>query len=803
MLKNYLKIAFRQLWKHKLFSALNVFGLAASMSICLLLFLILSDQYGYDTFHEKGDRIYRVISGGAEKGHEIKQATWATTALSMAENLEQDYPFVERAVRMVQFYANFKIGENVFEDLGDNFAVDSDFLEVFDFGWKLGDQSTALQDPYSIVLIETFAEKLFPNQNPIGQEIEVLEYGNFTVTGVIPDHPTRSHMQFDFLVSYSTILVLDEEHLRMQHIYGFDNIHKGLTYLLLDENNNQKQLDEALGEIATAYTLRDKNDQYYFESQALSDIMPSRDLSNEIGVGTPSIVMYFLIALGVLIMLSACFNYMNLSVARSLKRAKEIGVRKVIGARKKDIVFQFLGEAVLIAVIALALAIGLLQFLIPAFYGLHPFVEDVFYLKGTPQLYLMFFGFSLLIGLFAGVFPAFNISRFSPLQAIQQLANVKIISKVGIRKALITSQFTLSLIFVLAVIIVLQQQRHVLGENLGVKTDNILNVNMQGEVDYHVFAQRVRQLPNVATVSAINKPLSSGQIGEENAIFESGQDSMNLQNSVVSPDYIENMGIELLAGESFPKTSNSKGEQFILLNETAVQRMGYETPEQVLGQEIILHDTLALSVLGVMKDFHYSNNIWFDEVGAFGLRSSSEDAWTATIAMNGTDENKTIAAIEAVWDELSPKESISAFLVTDRIYHLSKFFEMGSKIIGFVGFLTILIACLGLLGMVMYTVEGRIKEVGILKVLGASERNVIWQLSKGFILLLGIAIVIAVPLTILGANLWLQNFVLRINVSPSMILAGIGILFVLGTLTVVSQTYLAAKTNPVRSLRNE
>ncbi|MEM6700066.1 MAG: ABC transporter permease, partial [Bacteroidota bacterium] len=567
--------------------------------------------------------------------------------------MEEDSPFVKSAVRIVQVGGAFQVGENVFDDLGENYAVDSDFLEVFDFGWQVGDEYTALQNPFSIVLTEELAQKIFPDQNPVGQELEILELGNFTVTGILPDPPIRSHIYFDYLVSYSTILSLTKEQRANQGIFGFNNISKGLTYVLLDEKNKQPQLDEALATLAADYSAKDKKDNYYFESQALSNIMPSRDLSNEIGIGTPSVVMYFLIALGVLIMLSACFNYMNLSVARSLKRAKEIGVRKVIGARKKDIIFQFLGEAVLIAVVALVVAIGLLQFLIPAFYGLHPFVEEIFYLKATPQLYLMFFGFSLLVGLLAGIFPAFNISSFSPLQAIQQLANVKIISKVGIRKALITSQFTFSLIFIIAVIIVIQQQSYVMQTDLGVKTDNILNVSMQGEVDYEIFAQRVRQLPDVESVSAISNPLSSGGIQTLNAVFKNGQDSMKLQNSVVSPDYIENMGVQLLAGEAFPKTSNSKGEQFVLLNEKAVQRMGYGTPEQALGEELVLFDTLSLSIAGVMSDFHYSNNIWFDEIQPFALRSSSDYTWNATIAMSGVDENKTIAAIRGIWNELS------------------------------------------------------------------------------------------------------------------------------------------------------
>ena len=529
--------------------------------------------------------------------------------------------------------------------------------------------------------------------------------------------------------------------------------------------------------------------------------MPSQDLANEIGVGTPRIVLFFLLALGFIIIFAASFNYMNLSLARSVKRAKEIGIRKVIGARKKDVVFQFLGEALLLSFLSFLLALVLLEFLIPAFYGLHPFVEDVFYLTKSPTVYLLFFGFSVLVGLISGIFPALNISSFQPIQAIKKLSNVKVFSKVGIRKALITVQFSLSLIFILVVIIVLQQQKYVLNADLGLNIDNMLNISMEDVVDYEVFAQQVGQLKGVEGISASRDPILLGGTRGTKITFHEETDSFMLVYNQVSQNYIDNWDIELLTGVNFPQENNSMGEQFIILNETATQRMGYQQPEEALGQ-IIKIDTIDLKVIGVARDFHH-DNIWFGEIYPFGLRQGGAWASNANIRIAPTDASTTMTGIREIWNRLSPNKSMRAYYTDERAYHMQKFFQMGSKIIGFVGLLTILISCLGLLGMVIYTIEGRLKEIGVRKVLGASNGNINWQLSKGFFKLMSIAIVVAVPLTVFIGNLWLQNFVLRVSISVWMVMIGIGILLLLAMGTVLTQTFSASRTNPVNILRSE
>ena len=800
MIRNYLKTGFRNLWNHRLFSALNIFGLAVSMSVCMLVILVLRDQYGYDLFHENGDRIFRVISDKAEKNIPLKRAAFATAPMSLAEPLLEQYPFIEQATHVVSFSDDILINGKTYTSDEESYAVDQAFLDMFSFGWIAGDQQSALMNPRSVVLTASAAKRLFQQPEPLGAPLELRRYGVFSVTGIILVPPHRSHIRFDCLFSYSSIPAFSEEQRTGAGINGYDELWRGMVYLLLSNKNDLPLLDKALAEQSAAYTVRDKKEHFLFESQAFGDIMPSGSLMNEIGTGTPVIILNFLVVLGLIIIVSACFNYMNLSLARSIKRAKEIGVRKVIGAGKRDIVLQFLGEALMISLFAFVVAVSLLELLIPAFFGLDPFIGTIFKLDRSISNYAVLFGFSLLVGLAAGLLPALHISRFQALQAIQRLANIKVFSRVLLRKALITVQFAFSLIFILVVLIVQKQQKHVLSADLGLNFEDVLYVRMQG-LDYNLFAQKVSQIKGVEEVSYSNVVMLTGDLSTSRAYYHDRADSMEVHQAFVSPNYISNMQIKLLAGQSFPKENPSQGEQFVILNETAARRLGFSNPEEALGQSLVM-DGSPLSVIGVTRDFHY-DNIWFSPGQPFVLRSNPLSAFNACVRLSGIQTAETVAAIHNAWEELAPGTPCIARFSDEQVYFLAKFFRMGSRIIGFVGFLTILISCMGLLGMVVYTVEGKVKEVGIRKVLGAGAGDVMWHLSKGFVWLLGISIVIAVPVTMLAANLWLDFFPLRTTVGPTLIGAGIAILLVLGILTVLSQTFYAALANPVKSLRGE
>lgn len=794
MLKNYLIIAIRQIWKNKLFSALNIFGLATSLAICLLIILILLDQFGYDQFHENKDRIYRVISSRSAKNEAIQKATFATTALSLGARLKENYPFIENTVRTVSIGSTFKIENKNIETDSRGYAVDQSFLETFSFGWVTGDKRTALLNPKSIVLNEKTAKILFPYSDPMGKTIELSELGSFTVTGIIPEPPVHSHIRFNFLISFSTVTSLTDEERKKISIYGYDDTWRGMVYVLLNKRSDLAAFKNALSEEAAAYSAKDKDNRYFFDAQSIKKIMPSKNLSNEIGTATPIVILYFFMALGVIIILSACFNYTNLTIARSLKRAKEIGIRKVSGAQKRDIVFQFLGESIMVSLFALILAIGLLEYLIPAFLALDPFVDEVFEFTRTPAVYFIFFCFSLLVGLLAGFFPAFSISAFHPIESIKQLAHLKLFSHLTMRKILIVFQFALSLVFILAVIIVLRQQQFVLQSDIGVKIDQILNVRLEG-VDYDVFAQQAKQIKGVAEISGSEHVILTGENRTVMAYFENQRDSMKLFITKVTANYPENHGMTIVAGSSFA------GEGQLIINEVALERMGFLSPNEAVDQTLVINEN-PHKIVGVVKNFHH-NNIWFEPIEPYALSLAVDSLPSANILLNEGHTSETLAALRSLCDKLSPDSYLFTFFTTERVYYLTKFFRIGSKIIGVVGFLTILIACMGLLGMVIYAIEGKIKEVGIRKVLGASVGHIVWHLSKQFLWLLVIATVLALPLALFGANLWLQNFILRMKVGPLILLAGTGVLFSLGFVTILSQTYLAARTSPSKTLKSE
>lgn len=802
MYQNYLRIALRQLWRHKQFSALNIFGLASSMAVCLLVILVFEDQYGYDKFHTNSDHIYRVVSTTSYEDPLPPQPQLATTALSLAQPLEEDYDFIDKTTPIIHQIGFFKRNNQLLPgtDHG-GFFVEEDFLSIFSFDWQSGNEEEALVNPRSIVLSETTAQKFFPDEDPLGQTLLVDILGDFTVTGIISDPPQRSHIQFDYLLSYTSLAALDEQTLLAIGLDDLDNVYRGLVYTQLADGATVDQLERVLAQLSQEYTQRIAGQQYRFTAQSLEDVMPSLDLGNEIGVGTPRIVLRFLLALAALLMLTACFNYTNLTVARSLKRAREIGIRKVSGARRRDIAFQFLSEAVLVALLALGIAIILLELLIPAFYQLDPFVTTVFKVEHSPRAYAWFLLLSIGVGLLAGLLPSINISGFKPLDAMGNLKNVKLFSRVGLRKVLVSTQFTLSFIFILTVIIVLQQQKHILNADLGLAIEDRWSVVLH-EHDYQLFAQQIQGLPEVEMVSGSQLVLLTGSTAEATAAYNGGEDSLELSYNRVSANYIDNHDLQLVAGQGFQETGEGSEENFVLLNETAIERMGFASPQQAIGQSITV-DTVALSIVGIVKDFHH-DNIWFEPIKPFALRQIGETNFSnATIKLKTGYDAAVLATINDKWDQLYPDQPMHSYFVADRVYHMSKFFRMGSRIIGFVGLLTIVISILGLLGMVIYAIEGRIKEVGIRKVLGASISHIIWKLSSSSLLLLTIAIVIGLPITLFAANAWLQNFHLRIEISWWIPMLGIAIMLVLGGITILSQTYLAAQRNPVESLRSE
>ena len=788
---NYFKVGFRQIKKHKLFAGLNILGLATSMSVCLLIIMILQDQYSYDLFHKKKDRIYRVISGQVQGNGQPTSAQSQYAPLSVGEELENNYSFVESVVKLAGFFDALTWKDKNIADEGG--WANQAFLDVFSFGWIAGNQKTALANPNSVVITEAVAKEFFKDIDPVGQILKSGDYGDFIITGVMPGVPRRSHLKFQILLSLSTLDALEKE----GKLPNRDEMPYNI-YALINKGASKKDMAGALAQIAKKESEKDSEYNYYFEPQLLSDISPGPDM--EQSNATPNIIMYFLMGLGLLIILSACFNYTNLSLARSLKRSKEIGVRKVIGAKRGHIIMQFVVESVLISLLSLVLALFILEYLISAFYNLDPFVEQVFYIEKTPAVYLYFLLFSILVGLVAGLFPALHISSFKPVQVLNKLHGVKLFSRLTVRRLLLVVQFSMSLVFIMATLLVIDQQQYFVNSDLGIRTENVLYTGFSG-VDYDVFKERMEQLGQVIEISgSMDRPLDEGN-DIKMAYYNNKKDSVELGHDFITGNHISNMDIKLLAGTTFPEDASKQNEQYIILNEMAVEQMGFGLPEDAIGKTIEQENNL-LTIIGVVKNFHYSD-ILFGEIKPFAFRYSPEKIRFANIRTTGLEMPTIRREIKEAWTALNAEDELYPRFLDDRVYNMSRFFTMGSKIVGLVGFLAIVISCMGLLGMVVYAVEGKTKEIGIRKVLGATERGLIWKLSKSFFILLGIAVLIAVPIVFFAGNLWLNNFALHTALGPKIILAGVGGILLLAAATVVSQTWWAARANPVKMLRTE
>ncbi|MEM7109861.1 MAG: ABC transporter permease, partial [Bacteroidota bacterium] len=461
MLKNYLKVAIRSLLKNKTFSIINIFGLAISMSVCLVVIMLLADQLSYDRYNSKSDKIYRINTEWRNTNDFIN--LFATSPLPMAEKLKSEYSSINNAVRLRRGFGNswIGIGDDVNIPIG-GFFVDPGFLDMFEYELEYGNPEEALNAPNSVVLTKQAAAKLFELENPVGEFIKVGELGEYQVTGVLKPLPGKSHILFEALASMSSVANLEADSTLSAALNEWENGTAGWVYIELNENSSPKQVEQQMAEINQAMYAENEDRNYRYYLQSMTAITPGPLLGNQIGPGLPYMFVYFLAGLALIIMLSACFNYTNLTIARSLTRAKEIGIRKVSGAFKRQIFSQFIWEAVVISLVALLFSFVFLIGLKPAFENLQFASLLNWRLDSTPTAYLACLIFSLTVGLSAGLFPAILLSSFKPINVLAGLANVKLFSKTGLRKALIVAQFTLSLVFIISTTLVYQQLDYML-----------------------------------------------------------------------------------------------------------------------------------------------------------------------------------------------------------------------------------------------------------------------------------------------------------------------------------------------------
>ena len=820
MFRTYFKIAYRSILKHKFFSLINIFGLAVSMSACLLIIVMIADQKEYDQFNTKKDRIYRILS------KRDKESLWGgTSPFPLRNELLNSYTGIEKVTTLSPFVG----GDLNYQDQTITQAglyADSSFFQVLDFPLTAGDPKTVLTKPDSIVLKESIAHKLFGDIDPVGKMIsfydrkmDVLgigmeeqekDLGEFIVSGIIGEGDYKSHIKFDFLISMATTQSLNSSG---TYSYPFDdwkNHWNFYHYVLLEDGKDEMYLAGILNDISQKRYVDTPDYIILFEPQPLSSITPGKFINNPISFSMPREGFYFLSFLALIVVFSACFNYTNLSVAKALSRAKEVGLRKINGAQRYQVFFQFISEAILIALVALVFSFLLLQILKSGFrnFWFNEFLAIE--LNENVMVLVFFVVFSIVLGIIAGVIPALYLSSFSPLRAISKSLvkqtgqkGLFIFKRPFVGKSLVVTQFIFSMILITTTVILVAQLNHLVVAEYGFDRENIINVKLQGN-DYDQMARELSSHPGVLRISATSIIPAMGMMtGAKYKKLSEPIDSVDVSYWAVDQNYIENFGLKLIAGKNFPEEISDEKEQYIVINQKAAKELGFEDPPNAIGQVLTRsgENEEPVAIIGILEDFYFE--LFMDDIRPLVLRYKPDEFRYANIKITGNDIPATLAFLEKKWKQLDPVHTFNYKFFDEQLATTNAIFRDVISIIGFISFLAISISSLGLLGMATFTAESRRKEIGIRKVMGASAKGVLLLLSKGFIYLLVIASVVAIPVSYFLNNIWLQEFAYRIHMGPSIFLVSLLIIFLIGLITIGSQTLRASLANPAVTLRDE
>ena len=786
MFKNYLKIAWRNLLRNKSFSLLNILGLSIGLAVTALILLWVHNELEFNQFHEKKDRIYQVYNKYEVEG-EIW--TWNSTPKIMARTIKKDYPEVEEVSRY--FYENiflFSQGDKNIKANGT--LVDPSFLKIFSFPLLEGDVETVLEDVNSLVVTETFAKKMFGDAPAVGQIVKMDNQDSFKITGVLQDIPSNSDFNFEYLIPWA--------YLKQR---GWDdenwNNNSVATYVLLKEGTNYAAFSEKIESLRKSYDKEAPDMVTYLYPYTRSHLYSEFENGEEVG-GLIDIIRLFTI-IAIIILVIACINFMNLSTARSEKRAKEVGVRKVVGAKKKALVWQFLGESILISFLSAAVAVTIVLVALPSFSEL---IGMELTLDWTnPWLWVFSLSIILLTGLLAGSYPALYLSAFKPSTVLKGTFS-KVNTLVTPRKILVVVQFSVAIILITATLVVKQQISTVQNRKLGYNKEHLIYLQMEGEVEqkYESIKSELYNQGIAASISKTNSPITESWSNSWNIEWKGkSEDNKTLVHRMVADDAItKTMGLRLVQGRDFDLTKFPTDSTAMLLNESAVKLMGFQEP---LGQTIKDNGT-EWHVIGVVEDFVFNSP--FQKIEPMVIEGAR--AWFNIIHIKfkpNSSVAENLAATEAIFKKYNPNYPFNyEFVDAD---YAQKFADeqRTEKLASLFTILTILISCLGLFGLASYMAQNRIKEIGVRKVLGASVSGITTLLSRDFLKLVGIALIIAIPISWYAMNRWLQDFAYRIDLSWWVFaLAGI-IALAIAFLTVSYQAIKAAKSNPVKSLRTE
>lgn len=794
MIKNYLRVALRNLWRHKTFSLLNIIGLTVGMTAFFLIFRYVCFELSYDTMHSKADRIYRMVS-------DVRTPTgtrhYNTSPVPAAIHMKEELPEVASAVRIC-LDDNWMVirGDQVFQQ--DNVSlVDSTFFDIFDFPLLKGNPHTVLKDPFSVVLSESAAKKFFGSADPMGQSLTLTrDKFHATVRGIMKDLPENTHMKVSMLISIATMSqYIDTAIDRRWDNYWYS------TYLLLKPGADAARLQSKF----PAY-LEKMNGAAMHRNQTIPTLLlePLRHVylySTRDGAKNGNIAnVYIFSIIGAFILAIACINFINLTTARSAERAKEVGIRKVIGAGKGMLAAQFIGESVILCVIAYALAIAFTALLLPAFNHIagKTISTGIF---SHPSYLLVLLGISVLIGIAAGVYPALVLSSFQPVIVLKGRF-VTGARGILLRKALVIVQFTIATGLIIATLVVNKQLSYMRSQDLGFNKDQELILDTRGDSAKLAFKQEISTLPGVLSTTMSTNVPGTGTFGGDCRI-ENIRGDMQLTNVRVYQvdfDYLRQFRIRVVAGRDFSRDLPTDTTQAMILNETAVRQLGYLSPRQAIGKKFDQFGNTG-TIVGVVRDFHFRS--LQELIQPLCIRVAPGNLDLICVKVDAHRLPATLDMIERKWKRMLPERPFSYFFLDeffDKQYRSEDRF--GRLFLYFAG-LAIFISCLGLMGLASYSTLQRTKEIGVRKVVGASTGSIVLLLSRDFLQLVGWAFLIAAPLSWFFINGWLREFAYRIPVYWWIFAVAGLTAFLIAWLTVSFQAIRAAGANPVKSLRSE
>jgi putative ABC transport system permease protein len=811
MLKNYILVALRNLWRHRGYTLINIFGLSIGLASTIFILLYVVNEMSYDRFHEKSEQIYRIWISGSMPATEMRHAV---TSPPMAEALLNDYPEVEQVVRVRQAGGWIvKQGDRIFNETDNEFIfADSTFFDVFSFKLLRGDPGFCLAEPRSIVLTEEYAVKYFGDEDPIGRTLKIEQDTNLSViTGVMEDFPQNSHFHCKMLGSLST--------LGNSRSTNWLN-HNYYTYVVLREGTDPVEFEASLREMLLKYVgpmleqfmgvdvqeFEEAGNSYGYKVQKMTDIHLHSDLQYEIEPGGNSLYVYVFLVAAILMLAMAAVNFMNLATARSTTRAREVGLRKVVGSKRRQLVIQFLTESILLSIMALIVAVALVYLFLPSYNNMIQ-LKLQFELIDHSWIIPLLLLFAIFVGIAAGSYPAMILASFKPSAVF---SSEKISSgRSLLRKVLIVLQFTVTIVILMGTIVVNRQLDYMQKKDPGFTKENLLLIHRSDILEEGIDAFKEQLVQHANVLAVANTNVIPSRAYSDNAHWLEGWDRseiFTLSTSRVSYDFERAMGMEMASGRFFSREMPSDSFA-VVINEAAVRALGLEDPLTKRFVDIDQNGDVDryIPIIGVVKDFHFAS--MQAEIGPMAMHfmPGNFEGYIA-VRLGDGDKAGTIAFMERTWNEFKQDAPFEYSWMDEEFNLMFATERRTSQILLVFSILSIFITCLGLLGLISYTTNQRTREIGIRKIMGASEQVVMRLLSREVFYLLIVSGLISIP-AYFGAKAWLQKFAYSINFQVGIfflvLLMITLVVLVLAMLTVSFHSYRAATANPAESIRNE